>query len=73
MSTREDFLRAIVEEPDDNTRRLDFAECLEENDEPERAELIRIQCELAGEVDDGRRLVTLTTHQRELRDAHLQT
>ena len=37
------FLEAILESPDDDAVRLVFADFLEENGEPERAEFIRIQ------------------------------
>jgi uncharacterized protein (TIGR02996 family) len=49
-STAGDFeglLRAAFRDPDDDTPRLVFADFLEENDQPERAALIRYQCELA--------------------------
>lgn len=41
MSERESFIRAIVENPEDNTVRLVFADWLQENGESERAEFIR--------------------------------
>src|SRR5438132_8682054 len=69
MATREDFLKAIVEEPDDDTHRLVFADWLDENDEPERAELIRVQCELARGVEGPRRLI-LRRRESELIEAH---
>lgn len=47
MSDRDSFLRAIVAEPDDDLPRLVFADFLDEHGEPERAEFIRVQCELA--------------------------
>ena len=46
MSDREAFLRAIRANPDDDTTRLVFADWLDEHGEPERAEFIRVQCEL---------------------------
>jgi uncharacterized protein (TIGR02996 family) len=46
MSDRLAFLRAIRANPDDDTARLAFADWLDENDEPERAEFIRVQIEL---------------------------
>lgn len=42
------FLRAICEEPDDDTPRLVYADWLEENGEELRAEFVRLQCRLAG-------------------------
>jgi uncharacterized protein (TIGR02996 family) len=47
LSQHEAFLRAIFDAPDDDTPRLVYADFLEENGEPERAALIRAQCELA--------------------------
>jgi uncharacterized protein (TIGR02996 family) len=43
----EGFLQAILENPDDDTPRLVYADWLDEHGEPERAEFIRIQCRLA--------------------------
>lgn len=47
MSERDSFLAAICEVPECDTRRLAFADWLEERDEPGRAEFIRLQCEIA--------------------------
>jgi uncharacterized protein (TIGR02996 family) len=46
-ATRRAFLQAILEAPDDDTPRLVFADWLDENGEPERAEFIRAQCRSA--------------------------
>lgn len=43
MSTRDQLLRAVLAEPDDDTVRLAFADFLDENGEGEWAELIRSQ------------------------------
>jgi uncharacterized protein (TIGR02996 family) len=53
--TRDDFLRAVLAAPDDDTPRLAFADWLDEHGEPERAEFIRVQCRLArlGHDPDG--------------------
>ena len=40
------LLAAILANPDEDTPRLVYADWLEENGEPERAEFIRVQCEL---------------------------
>lgn len=45
--TEPDFLSAIRANPDDDTPRLAYAAWFEENGHPARAELIRLQCELA--------------------------
>jgi uncharacterized protein (TIGR02996 family) len=47
MTDRAAFLAAIVAAPDDDLPRLVFADWLDEYGEPERAEFIRVQCELA--------------------------
>lgn len=47
MSDEAGLLEHIREQPDDDTPRLIYADWCEENDRPERAELIRLQCELA--------------------------
>jgi uncharacterized protein (TIGR02996 family) len=41
------LLRAIEANPDEDTPRLAYADWLDENGQPERAEFIRLQCELA--------------------------
>ncbi len=41
------FMRAIIERPDDDVPRMVFADYLDERGEAERAEFIRVQCELA--------------------------
>jgi uncharacterized protein (TIGR02996 family) len=45
MTERDAFLRAIVADPADDTVRLAFADWLDEHDETERAEFIRLQIE----------------------------
>ena len=47
MTDRDAFLCAIREAPDDDAPRLVYADWLDECKEPARAELIRVQCELA--------------------------
>ncbi len=44
---RENFIQDIIEHPEDDAPRLIFADWLDENGEPERAELIRVQIRLA--------------------------
>src|SRR5262245_34933312 len=46
MTEREAFLRAIADDLYDDAPRLVFADWLEDHGETERAELIRVQCEL---------------------------
>lgn len=47
MTEQDAFLRSICEHPDDDAPRLIFADWLEERGQRDRAEFIRIQCELA--------------------------
>jgi uncharacterized protein (TIGR02996 family) len=47
----EPFLRAICQAPDDDAPRLVFADWLDENGDPERAEFIRLQVRLAREPE----------------------
>lgn len=47
MTDRESFLKAICEQPADDTARMVFADWLEEHGEPERAEFVRLQIALA--------------------------
>ena len=48
MNDADALLRAILANPDDDLPRLVYADWLEEHGESERAEFIRVQCELAG-------------------------
>ena len=52
LAQHEAFLRAIFDAPDDDTPRLVYADFLQENGEDVRAELIRVQCDLARLDDD---------------------
>ena len=47
----EPFLRAICQSPDDDAPRLVFADWIEENGDPDRAEFIRRHVRLAREPD----------------------
>jgi uncharacterized protein (TIGR02996 family) len=46
-SEEEAFLADVVEHPDDDTPRLVYADWLEDHGDADRAEFIRVQCELA--------------------------
>lgn len=50
------LLRAVVSVRDDYNARLVMADWFEENDQPARAETIRLQCELASNPTDPKRL-----------------
>jgi uncharacterized protein (TIGR02996 family) len=56
MTEREALLRAVCEQPDDDTPRLVFADWLQENGEEARAEFIRVQSEAARLATDDDRL-----------------
>src|SRR5436189_132727 len=47
MTADKDFLDAIIANPDDDARRLVYADWLEEHGDTARAEFIRVQCALA--------------------------
>jgi uncharacterized protein (TIGR02996 family) len=47
------LLAAILAQPDDDNVRLVYADFLEENGDPNRAELIRLQCEIAEQERRG--------------------
>ena len=47
MSDHAAFLNAVLERPDDDLPRLVYADYLDETGEPNRAEFIRVQIELA--------------------------
>ena len=61
------FLEAILAAPADDTPRLIYADWLDEHGDPDRAEFIRVQCELwAGTWSDQARLGALRRREREL-------
>jgi uncharacterized protein (TIGR02996 family) len=64
------FLRAINAQPDDDTPRLVFADWLDENGDPARAEFIRVQIALARLPEEGRHDSELAVRSRALEDAH---
>src|SRR5688572_22453465 len=70
MSERDAFLRAIAAEPSDDTVRLAFADWLDEHDEPERAEFIRLQIERERAKPFGDASAP-TKREKALLDAHL--
>ncbi len=66
MTEREALLRAVCENPDDDTPRLVFADWLQENGEEERAEFIRFQIELRRPPQDEREREALISRGAEL-------
>jgi uncharacterized protein (TIGR02996 family) len=70
VTHEEAFLQAIQETPDDDVPRLIFADWLDENDQSARAELIRLQCRLAGMASGDQERPGLLLRERALLDAH---
>jgi uncharacterized protein (TIGR02996 family) len=66
----ESFLQAILDDPDDDNVRLVYADWLEENGQPERGELIRVQIALVRLPDDDDRRAELAARERRLLLAH---
>jgi uncharacterized protein (TIGR02996 family) len=70
MSEDEALLKAIYAHPDDDTSRLVYADWLDEHDQPERAEFIRLQVELSHLADEDPRERPLRERRWELWYAH---
>jgi uncharacterized protein (TIGR02996 family) len=70
MTSEEALLHAIRESPQDDAPCLVYADWLEENDQPERAQLVRLQCELAGLHEYHPARPALLRRQSELLEAH---
>src|SRR5688572_26734802 len=66
MKSDPGFLSEIVEHPDDDMPRLVYADWLDDHDEPERAEFIRVQIEIARGVGRAVRLRRLRERERRL-------
>ncbi len=62
MTEEEAFLRAVTENPEDDTPRLIFADWLDDHDDP-RGSFIRVQCELARLANLYPYLANILTHQ----------
>jgi uncharacterized protein (TIGR02996 family) len=72
MTHDDAFLQAILENPDDDGPRLVFADWLDDHGRPERAEFIRVQCELARMAVFNERRRYLQARQERLLLAHGQ-
>ncbi len=72
MSDEKALLAAIWEYPHEDTPRLVYADWLQEHGQPERAEFIRVQCELApfGEWDESPRKAELEKREQSLWKKH---
>jgi uncharacterized protein (TIGR02996 family) len=80
MTQDDAFLQAILEDPDDDTPRLVYADWLDEHGDADRAEFIRVQCELARlesqEIQDPQtqaRVKALVVRQIALLETHRET
>jgi uncharacterized protein (TIGR02996 family) len=70
MTNRDALLAAIRADPDDDVPRLVYADWLDEHGQPERAELIRVQCALAPLPSGDARLESLRERERALLSTH---
>jgi uncharacterized protein (TIGR02996 family) len=70
MAAHEGFLREIIEHPDDDTPRLVYADWLDDHGDPERAEFIRLQIDLARQPKDDPHREARKKRERELLDVH---
>jgi uncharacterized protein (TIGR02996 family) len=70
MNQGKALFQAILDEPDDDALRLVYADWLEENGQPERAEFIRVQILLSKIGNDKRSRARLETQQAELLTEH---
>jgi len=66
MTEREALLRAVCENPDDDTPRLVFADWLEEHGEEARAEFIRVQISRCHQRDNSPGWVACWNREKEL-------
>ncbi|MDY3555633.1 TIGR02996 domain-containing protein [Gemmata sp. JC717] len=70
MNPDNPLLQALIADPGDDTLRLAMADWFDENDDPARAEFVRVQVELAHGVPDRARRRELELRQRDLLVAH---
>jgi uncharacterized protein (TIGR02996 family) len=72
MSDRDEptLLRAVIDEPDDDVPRLAYADWLDEHGQPDRAELVRVQLELARLPAEHLRRAALVLREGELLGEH---
>jgi uncharacterized protein (TIGR02996 family) len=70
MAAHDGFLREIVEHPDDDTPRLVYADWLDDHGDPDRAEFIRLQIDLARKPKTDPNREVWQKRERELLDVH---
>ena len=73
MDQHSALLAAIIDNPDDDLPRLAYADWLEENGHPCRAEFVRLQLDLAPLPDDDSRRPGLIERERQLLRKHERT
>jgi uncharacterized protein (TIGR02996 family) len=71
MTTEAEFLGAILEDLDDRSRRLVFADWLEERGDP-RGDYLRLDCQLHELAPKDPRLAELVARKRQLRQEHAE-
>jgi uncharacterized protein (TIGR02996 family) len=69
VNERDALLKAVCDNPDDDTPRLVFADWLQEHGDEDRAEFIRLQIELAA-LPEGKKKQKAQAREKELLDAH---
>jgi uncharacterized protein (TIGR02996 family) len=69
-ATRAAFLADIRAAPDDDAPRLIYADWLQDHGDPDRAEFIRVQCELARLDTSAKRRTTLARREKKLLTAN---
>src|SRR5882724_1925296 len=70
MPTADDFLQAILADPDADGPRLVYADWLEEDGDADRAEFIRVQCALAAMPEGERKYHPLRQTETRLLKLH---
>jgi uncharacterized protein (TIGR02996 family) len=70
LNTQAAFIETIIENPEDDTPRLVYADWLDEHGDPARAELIRVQCRLEYGTCQGADLSDAYRRGEELLAAH---
>src|SRR5262249_23168737 len=66
----QEFLQTIIQNPEDDAPRLVYADWLEEHGDADRAEFIRVQCEIAKLDKSDPRHLSLSERSSELHQAH---
>src|SRR5689334_1385738 len=70
MPDRDAFIRAIIENPDDDAPRLIYADWLDERGDAARAEFIRVQCQLCDTTLAAEERMRLERRERSLLRKH---